>query len=128
LTHVLANIDSSFPKVKGLPLFKRSRGASAEERIAEEVVTAMMLKRVVNVNDCIIHRERSEERNGIRYSTHSCASKTSPVIAEKPRKGASGSESPFTWKQSDQSSPAKRLVHILTTLRIAVTYTLCIVF
>ena len=36
---------------------------------------------------------------------YSCASLTSPVIAEKPRYGFGGSDMPLMVKQSDQSSP-----------------------
>ena len=57
------------------------------------------------------YRNYAEEIAGVRSviqrarKTHSWASATSPVIAEKPRNGALGRTNFSTRKQSIQSSP-----------------------
>lgn len=50
---------------------------------------------------------KEEGRNG----TYSCASLTSPVIAEKPRYGFAGIETPLTVKQSSHWSPVTKRAH-----------------
>jgi len=77
-----------------------SRGVSAAERIAEDVETEMMLsKRLQFGSDNV---EDDEIKSKIAYS---CASLTSPVMAEKPMNGFAGREISFKVKQSLHSSP-----------------------
>ena len=78
-----------------------SRGASASERIAEDTVTEMILPKVLQLSQ--ITRIMKTPRP--KKNTYSCASLTSPVMADRPIYGFNGTEMPFSVKQLLHSSP-----------------------
>jgi hypothetical protein len=77
-----------------------SRGASAAERRAEATETEMMLPKGMPVAS-----DNSEDEDTQQKKAYSCASVTSPVMADMPINGFVGIEMSFNVKQSLHSSP-----------------------
>ena len=80
-----------------------SRCASAAERIAEDTVTDMILTKVLQLSQ--ITRSMKTPSPPKKNVTYSCASLTSPVMADRPINGFKGTEMPFSVKQLLHSSP-----------------------
>ncbi|SRR6266436_4104655 len=78
-----------------------SRGASTAERIAEDTVTEMTLPTVMQLSQ-ITQSMKTLRQKKITYS---CASLTSPVMADRPIYGFKGRDMSFSMKQLLHSSP-----------------------
>ncbi len=76
-----------------------SSGASAAERIAEDTTTETMLRKELRSNQI------TRSTKTLCKKAYSCASVTSPVMADMPINGFKGIEMSFIVKQLLHSSP-----------------------